>query len=154
MRPCGWRRSEPKVAPHMSSELRWILLILGVLFIAALAVWERRRPRQASASSAGERPAPRDLLGDAGARARQEPRLILPEMSAHPHGGHELPVIDVRDGATTETDEVPVLAAVAAATPEPHAQPGTEEAEATPAAPMAPAPDAVAPRPAAGDFAY
>ena len=31
------------------SELRWTLLILGVVFIAALSWWERRRPRQAFA---------------------------------------------------------------------------------------------------------
>ena len=31
------------------SELRWTLLIVGVVFIAALSWWERRRPRQAFA---------------------------------------------------------------------------------------------------------
>jgi cell division protein ZipA len=31
------------------SELRWTLLILGVVFLAALSWWERRRPRQAFA---------------------------------------------------------------------------------------------------------
>jgi FtsZ-interacting cell division protein ZipA len=31
------------------SELRWTLLILGVVFIAALSWWEKRRPRQAFA---------------------------------------------------------------------------------------------------------
>ena len=31
------------------SELRWTLLVLGVVFIAALSWWERRRPRQAFA---------------------------------------------------------------------------------------------------------
>ncbi len=31
------------------SELRWTLLILGVVFIVALSWWERRRPRQAFA---------------------------------------------------------------------------------------------------------
>ena len=31
------------------SELRWTLLILGVVFIGALSWWERRRPRQAFA---------------------------------------------------------------------------------------------------------
>jgi cell division protein ZipA len=31
------------------SQLRWTLLILGVVFIAALTWWERRRPRQAFA---------------------------------------------------------------------------------------------------------
>ncbi len=96
----------------MSSELRWILLILGVLFIAALALWERRRPRQASASSATERPAPRDVLGDSAPRARQEPRLTLPQMSAQPHGAQELPVIEF-GGAEPDTDEVPVLSAIA-----------------------------------------
>ena len=34
----------------MMTELRWALLILGVLFIAVLAWWERRRPRQALAA--------------------------------------------------------------------------------------------------------
>jgi cell division protein ZipA len=109
----------------MTSELRWILLILGVLFIAALAVWERRRPRQASASSATERPAPRDVLGEPGARVRQEPRLILPEMSAQPHGSHELPVIEF-GGAEPETDEVPVLTPLSA-TPAPHEHPQPDE---------------------------
>jgi cell division protein ZipA len=115
----------------MTSELRWILLILGVLFIAALAVWERRRPRQASASSATERPAPRDVLGESAPRARQEPRLILPEMSAQPHGGHALPVIEF-GGAEPDTDEVPVLAAVAAAGPDPYAQLQADEEDAAP----------------------
>ena len=32
----------------MMSQLRWALLILGVVFIVVLAIWERRRPRQAS----------------------------------------------------------------------------------------------------------
>jgi len=33
--------------------LRWILLLLGLLFIAALAAWESRRPRQASGDADG-----------------------------------------------------------------------------------------------------
>ena len=142
----------------MTSELRWILLILGVLFIAALALWERRRPRQASASSATERPAPRDVLGDSAPRARQEPRLILPEMSAQPHGGHALPVIEF-GGAEPETDEVPVLAAVAAASPDPYAEPGVDEEDAAPlhasqADDSAPAGASAAPAEAGGDFTY
>ena len=34
----------------MSSELRWILLIIGVVFFVGLALWERRRPRQANSA--------------------------------------------------------------------------------------------------------
>ena len=139
----------------MTSELRWILLILGVLFIAALAVWERRRPRQASASSASERPAPRDLLGEGAARVRQEPRLTLPEMSAHAHGAHELPVIEF-GGPEPQTDEVPVLTAIAPLAAEPLAMQEDEAAPADEAYPATPAQDpheSAASR-TAGDFAY
>jgi cell division protein ZipA len=142
----------------MSSELRWILLILGVLFIAALAVWERRRPRQASASSATERPAPRDVLGEAAPRVRQEPRLILPEMSAQPHGSHELPVIEF-GGAEPETDEVPVLTPVSA-TAGPQADPGIDEDQEdsgpqfTPHLHAGSAEPSAAPPRAAGEVAY
>src|SRR5271170_5275729 len=88
----------------MSSELRWILLIIGVLFIAGLAWWERRRPRQASASSASERPAPRDLVGESGSRNAREP-LALPEMRARePLVPHGLTVVDL-----PEAPRVPVL---------------------------------------------
>jgi len=88
----------------MSSELRWILLIIGVLFIAVLTWWERRRPRQASASSASERPAPRDLVGESGARTARE-SLTLPEMRARePLVPHELTVVNL-----PETPRVPVL---------------------------------------------
>jgi cell division protein ZipA len=140
----------------MTSELRWILLILGVLFIAALAVWERRRPRQASATSASERPAPRDVLGDPSPRVRQEPRLILPEMSAQPHG-HELPVIEF-GSAEPETDEVPVLTPVSA-TGEPREDPALDEDDALPQftphlRPGSAADAEPAPARAAGDFAY
>jgi cell division protein ZipA len=143
----------------MSSELRWILLILGVLFIAALAVWERRRPRQASASSATERPAPRDVLGDSAPRARQEPRLILPEMSAERHGNHQLPVIEFGE-AEPETDEVPVLAAIEAEPSGSFAESDPEEADLPPAAAMpahaqaAAAPAEPASTRAAADLAY
>ncbi|HEY1889979.1 MAG TPA: cell division protein ZipA C-terminal FtsZ-binding domain-containing protein [Steroidobacteraceae bacterium] len=42
------------------SELRWTLLVLGVVFIAALSWWERRRPRQAFAPHLREARLPRD----------------------------------------------------------------------------------------------
>jgi FtsZ-interacting cell division protein ZipA len=45
------------------AELRWILLAAGVVFLLALAAWEKRKPRQAR-----REPAP-------GARARNEPEL-------------------------------------------------------------------------------
>jgi cell division protein ZipA len=59
--------------------LRWTLLILGVVFIALLAWWERRRPRQASGRT--ERSSARESVAVA-PRAPREPPLILPEMRA------------------------------------------------------------------------
>ena len=84
----------------MSSELRWILLTLGIAFIVGLALWERRRPRQASASSASERPAPRDLRGEGAPRAPREPGLALPEMRARdPLSAQQLPVVELAGDA-------------------------------------------------------
>jgi cell division protein ZipA len=105
----------------MSSELRWILLIIGVLFIAVLAWWERRRPRQASASSASERPAPRDLVGESASRTPRE-ALTLPEMRARePLVPHGLTVVDL-----PEAPRVPVLEPRAESAEEP---PAPETAE-------------------------
>ncbi|MBS0379053.1 MAG: hypothetical protein JSS29_11255 [Proteobacteria bacterium] len=95
----------------MTGQLRWILLIVGSLFVVALALWERRRPRQANPHSA-------DRAGmrlDSAPRARQEPRLTLPEVSLHPAERHALPRIDLPADENCETesraatDEVPVL---------------------------------------------
>jgi len=47
-------------------ELRWTLLIVGAVFIVALAWWERRRPHQASRQSVRQPP--------------REPTLTLPEI--------------------------------------------------------------------------
>ncbi len=94
----------------MSSELRWILLIIGVVFIVALALWERRRPRQAN--RAPERAAPREAPGHPGPRPLREPALVLPEMRAREPlsaPGQELPVVDL-----TDPERVPVLEARAA----------------------------------------
>jgi cell division protein ZipA len=78
----------------MMSELRWTLLILGVLFIAVLAWWERRRPRQAS--GALERRAPRESLTEAPPRAVRDPPLTLPEVHPRtPLATAELPVVEV-----------------------------------------------------------
>jgi cell division protein ZipA len=85
------------------SELRWILLFLGALFIAGLAWWELRRPRQA----------PRD-----GAEHR-EPPLVLPQMRAR-EPVRELPVMQIRDSeepVATEVHVEPILATPAVVTP-------------------------------------
>jgi cell division protein ZipA len=88
------------------TELRTTLFIVGLVFIAALIWWERRRPRQASAGGV-ERFSPRDpeSKGAVG-RAAREPALALPEMHARdPFAAHELPVVD----AARELPAVPVL---------------------------------------------
>lgn len=65
-------------------ELRWTLLIIGVLFIVILAVWERRRPHQASrqAPHIGEDPRPvvTDSWDSSASPAAREPSLTLPEI--------------------------------------------------------------------------
>jgi cell division protein ZipA len=147
----------------MSSELRWILLIIGVLFIVGLALWERRRPRQAN--SAPERAAAREVLGHASPRPLRDPSLVLPEMRARDPltaPGQELPVVDLPG----DPERVPVLEARtlplssdAEATAEAaEAAPGSAESELPD--PLA-ANDAVAeslaspaPQDAAEDFAY
>ncbi len=90
------------------SQLRATLLIVGVLFIAALIWWERRRPRQASADGA-ERMGARDPEPQAsGVRVTREPSLALPEMRARdPLVGRELPVVEVG----RDLPAVPVLSA-------------------------------------------
>jgi len=74
----------------MMSELRWALLILGVIFIAVLAWWERRRPRQAS--GAFERAVPREGGTDGPQRLVREPPLTLPEVRVR-DPVKELPVV-------------------------------------------------------------
>jgi cell division protein ZipA len=87
----------------MMSELRWALLILGVLFIVALTFWERRRPRQAS--GAFGRMSPHESGTEAPPRVVREPPLTLPEMHAHePVAAAQLPVIE-----TSEETALPVL---------------------------------------------
>jgi cell division protein ZipA len=113
----------------MMSELRWALLILGVLFILALTFWERRRPRQAS--GAFERVPLREGAAESPPRRVREPPLTLPEMRARePVGAGELPVVE-----TSGEPGVPV--------PEPAAaELAATEIEADPDAPQsfAPAP--------------
>lgn len=87
----------------MMSELRWALLILGLLFIVALTLWERRRPRQASGAF-GRRP-PQESGGEPLPRAAREPPLILPEVHVHePLAAAQLPVVE-----TSEETAIPVI---------------------------------------------
>src|SRR5262245_18016319 len=91
-RPCGSRRSDARADPTMS-ELRWTLLVLGVLFIAALAWWELRRPRHAPRVP-GERLTPTiDSTGEAVAAA-PEPTLDLSQLRAREIPA-PIPVIEV-----------------------------------------------------------
>jgi cell division protein ZipA len=90
----------------MMSELRWTLLIVGVVFIAALAWWERHRPRQASRGGAPQRTGARESATDAAPRSLREPSLSLPPMRARePLVPYDLPVVEfARDEAPVQPD--------------------------------------------------
>jgi len=112
----------------MMSELRWTLLIIGVLFIVALAWWERRRPRQASGSF--ERAPAREAVDGPPPRAMREPPLTLPEVHAgEPLGGHELPVIELEARATAQPEMPPPGRSLRAATAVEAEEPETVEDE-------------------------
>lgn len=66
-------------------ELRWILLILGVLFIASLTWWELRRQRRLPTSP--EERAPHHF---------REPSLGLPEVRPR-EPASELPIVEIDD---------------------------------------------------------
>ena len=109
----------------LMSQLRWTLLVIGVLFIVALTWWERRRPRQAN--GAFERMPLRESA-DPAPRVVREPPLTLPEVRVHePVVAAELPVL--------ETGEEPPLPVLEAAAGELHAPVGLEESPAVAAAP-------------------
>jgi len=73
-------------------ELRWTLLIVGAVFIVALALWELRRQRQAprqnvnsSASSGSDRMSPAlDGTSESGGRIQREPTITFPELHPEP----------------------------------------------------------------------
>ena len=118
----------------MMSELRWALLIVGVIFIAALAWWERRRPRQAS--GALDRGRSREGGVDGPLRVVREPPLTLPEVRVRePVVAQELPVVGApheeqpqqpEEPEEPEEPEMPVpepaARAPAAESAEPHRQ--------------------------------
>jgi cell division protein ZipA len=77
------------------TELRWILLLLGALFLAGLAWWEWRRPRAPShqvREPGFDVPEPRV---DA-PRTLREPTITLPEIRP-PTRAEDLPVLEVAD---------------------------------------------------------
>lgn len=83
----------------LMSELRWTLLLLGIAFIVLLAVWERRRPRQAN-PHASERAPAREGAAES-ARLPREAALTLPEMRARePLVPRDLPVVEIPDPPT------------------------------------------------------
>jgi cell division protein ZipA len=93
------------------SELRWTLLILGVVFIAALAWWERRRPRQARGGGAAPRVAPREPPAETPSPQRREPTLTLPTLRARdPLVSDDLPVLEAATGLPA-ADRAPERAA-------------------------------------------
>ena len=66
-------------------ELRWTLLIIGVVFVAVLAWWERRKPHQAAREAGPVRPSLSELTWGAEpepapGRTFREPTLTLPEV--------------------------------------------------------------------------
>jgi hypothetical protein len=79
-------------------QLRWTLLLLGVVFIALLVWFERRRQRQASGAGIEQRTAETEEGADAPPRAFREPMLTLPEMRARdPSPPHDLPVVEIEE---------------------------------------------------------
>jgi cell division protein ZipA len=93
------------------SELRWTLLILGVVFIAALAWSERRRPRQARGGGAAPRVAPREPPAETPSPQRREPTLTLPTLRARdPLVSDDLPVLEAATGLPA-ADRAPERAA-------------------------------------------
>lgn len=95
------------------AELRWTLLIIGVLFVVILAWWERRRPHQASrqAPHIGEEPRPVATEDWGSATTGRETSLTLPEIRTEkravsaapatferePTSPRELPVVEIPD---------------------------------------------------------
>src|SRR4051812_11718049 len=87
-KPCASRQCERGSRPPLMLELRWILLVLGILFIAGLALWESaRRRRLPTAPSAPEDPIPHRF---------REPSMGLPEIRARVPA-QDLPVIEMDD---------------------------------------------------------
>jgi cell division protein ZipA len=106
-------------------ELRWTLLIIGVLFVVILAWWERRRPHQASRQSPHIGGEPRPVVSDdaswgsdgssGNSRVSREPTLILPEIRTEVRSPApapaSVPAVHTRDREREPTSprELPVI---------------------------------------------
>src|SRR4051812_19251108 len=90
-------------------ELRWTLLIIGVLFVVILAWWERRRPHQASrqAPHISEEPRPVAAEDWGTATVAREPSLTLPEIRTEKRPGSVGPVTFERE--PTSPKELPIV---------------------------------------------
>jgi cell division protein ZipA len=114
-------------------ELRWTLLIIGVLFVVILAWWERRRPHQASRQAPHISGEPRPVVNDdpswapdvasANPRLVREPTLTLPEIrtevrTREPTAPRELPIVEIPEdsivGLRADEDASVIEKAVAA----------------------------------------
>ncbi len=105
-------------------ELRWTLLIIGVLFIVILAWWERRRPHQASRQAPHISGEPRPVVNNDPSwgpevdsantlRVAREPTLTLPEIRTEVRtreAPRELPIVEIPADLPEEIEE-PVKAA-------------------------------------------
>ncbi|MBV8852404.1 MAG: hypothetical protein JOZ93_18750 [Sinobacteraceae bacterium] len=84
-------------------ELRWTLLIIGVVFVAVLAWWERRKPHQAARDAGQVRPSLTEPTWGAepeppAPRVFREPTLSLPEIRPRePVAAREVPVLEITD---------------------------------------------------------
>lgn len=123
----------------MMSQLRWSLLILGVVFFAGLTLWELRRPRQARGPKVPAEPTrspepphelPLEPPLEPTLEPTLEPPLELPEIHAlHSLTGASLPVVELLE----DIEALPVLepaspAAVVTAPEEPGEREGDEGA--------------------------
>jgi len=78
------------------NELRWVLLILGVLFLVALFLWERRKQRSSLPRRELAGPDPDTESSSWSGVTRREPSLVLPEMRAR-EPAQPLPLVELPD---------------------------------------------------------
>ncbi len=95
------------------SQLRWTLLILGGLFIAALAVWERLRPRQARGREpSAARPSGEPALGGLPGETPEAPpaaRAGEPWIADEPLESAVPPEESWRNGAPAALADLPTV---------------------------------------------
>ena len=103
------------------STLRWTLLILGGAFIAALALWERLRPRQARGRDAPESSPPTLRAPDAGQAEALEP--YIGEIGASADTLARLPTVLIEED---EAMEAPAAVPPEARVPHPATDPARE----------------------------